>query len=359
MPYVQSSYFYYILFSGFFGALPDVSRKRDRSHCYLTNPLLACATVILENWWAGRGYCPRLSVVENQMSRKNKVLLFLGGFVLLAGFVVRSLLHTPQYVQVLPVAPAYSEALPADAQWLALFNGKDLQGWIPKITGQEAGSDIDATYRVEDGAITVNYDGYEDFDWTFGNLFYHVPFSYYVLRLEYRFIGEQATDSLTLSWAWRNSGVMIHSQSPQSMALDQPFPVSIEVQLLGAREGAQRSTANLCTPGSHVVLYPGEGIYTTHCTNSLSKSYPGDQWVQLEVEVWGSEKIRHFINGDLVLEYAAPQLDPSDGDAQALMAQQDEGNLEMSEGYIALQSESHPVQFRNIQLHPITRAVSQ
>ena len=295
------------------------------------------------------------------MSRRTKLFLVLGGLILLGGYAVQSFLHTPQYVQVRPLEPAYSASLPADAQWLSLFNGEDLEGWIPKIRGQEVGSDVDLTYRVDDGAITVNYDGYEAFDWTFGNLFYHAPYSYYVLRLEYRFVGEQATDSLALSWAWRNSGVMIHSQSPQTMALDQSFPVSIEVQLLGAGEGEgeTRTTGNLCTPGTHVVLFGSDDLYTSHCTNSLSESFAGDQWVQLEIEVWGSEKVRHFINGKLVLEYAAPQLDPSDEDAQALLVKRGGENLLLSQGYIALQSESHPVQFRNIQLHPIASEVIQ
>ena len=151
---------------------------------------------------------------------------------------------------------------------------------------------------------------------------------------------------------------MVHSQSPESMSVDQWFPVSIEVQLLGAKEGEHRSTGNLCTPATNVVLYGSNEVYTTHCTNSLSESYPGDQWVQLEVEVWGSEQIRHFINGELVLEYTAPQLDAGDGDADALVAQRGEAGLLLTQGFIALQSESHPVQFRTIELHPIERTAT-
>jgi hypothetical protein len=289
------------------------------------------------------------------MPRKAIILLSLAGLLLVGFFVARSQLAVPQYVQTRPAEPAYSASFATDAQWVSLFNGQDLDGWTAKISGHEVGVNYNNTYRVEDGVLTVSYADYDEFDNTFGNLFYNTPYSHYVLRLEYRFLGEQATDSAALFWAWRNSGIMIHSQAPESMTLDQWFPVSIEVQLLGAKEGKHRSTANLCTPASNVVLYGSDEIYTTHCTNSLSKSYAGDQWVKVEVEVWGSEKIRHFINGELVMEYTRPQLDPSADDAKPLLAERGGRDLLMSGGYIALQSESHPVQFRNIELHPIER----
>jgi hypothetical protein len=290
------------------------------------------------------------------MSRKSIFLLAVVVLVLAGAFIVRGWFATAQYEQVRALAPAYSSTLRDDAEWLTLFNGRDLEGWTAKITGYELGVNYNDTYRVEEGAITVNYSDYPEFDNTFGNLFYTVPYSHYVLRLEYRFTGEQVTDSPLMFWAWRNSGVMVHSQKPETMALEQWFPVSIEVQLLGAKAGEHRSTANLCTPASNVVLYGSAEVYTTHCTNSLSGSFDGDQWVTLEVEVWGSEQIRHFINGELVMEYTAPQLDPGDKDATELVAQRGGAGLLMSQGYIALQSESHPVQFRNIELHPIMQS---
>jgi hypothetical protein len=289
------------------------------------------------------------------VSRKRRVLLACAVLLLAGFFVLRSLLSVPQYVQLRPVEPAWSAGLAQDALWISLFNGENLDGWTARIAGFEPGVNAHDTYRVEDGAITVSYADYERFDNRFGHLFYNTPYSHYVLRLEYRFIGEQATDSPAMFWAWRNSGVMIHSQAPETMALEQWFPVSIEVQLLGAREGKHRSTANLCTPGTHVQLYGIEELYTPHCLDSLSRSYAGDQWVELEIEVWGADKIRHFVNGELVMEYTGPQLDPTADEAQGLLAARSGGELLLSGGYIALQSESHPVQFRNIRLHPISQ----
>lgn len=242
-----------------------------------------------------------------------------------------------------------SGAVAADAatggQWTSLFNGKDLEGWSPKIRGYEFGDNFARTFRVENGAICVRYDGYDSkFDNRFGHLFYKTPFTNYIIRLEYRFVGEQLPDGP--GWAARNSGIMIHCQPPGSARRDQDFPVCIEVQLLGGNGKDERTTGNLCTPGTHVVL--NGKLWTPHCTNSKSKTFHGDQWVTCEVEVHGKGKVIHRINGEQVLEYEQTQYDPGDADAKKLMEQT--GSSLISSGYISLQSESHPVEFRNIQV---------
>jgi hypothetical protein len=230
-----------------------------------------------------------------------------------------------------------------DGEWRQLFNGKDLSGWTPKIVGYKAGENFANTFRVEDGVIKVSYDGYEKFENRYGHLFYKEPFTNYRLRVEYRFVDEQIEDGQ--GWAFRNSGIMVHGQEPESMGLEQDFPVSIEVQLLGGNGADERSTANLCTPGTNVVMN-GE-LVTRHCTNSSSATFHGDQWVEAEVEVRGNEIIRHFVNGKLVMEYEKPQLDPEDADTQALIKANE---LMLSSGTISLQSESHPVEFRKVEI---------
>ncbi len=241
-----------------------------------------------------------------------------------------------------------AEAAEGEAGWIPLFNGRDLTGWKAKFTGCPLGDNYRDTFRVRDGVLQVAYDRYERFDGRFGHLFYEQPFSHYRLRAEYRFVGEQTPGGP--GWAWRNSGLMLHCQAPESLRVDQEFPVSIEVQLLGGDGRAERSTANLCTPGTHVVL--GGRLHTPHCTNSRSKTFHGDQWVTVEVEVRGDERIRHFVNGELVLEYTRPQLDPDDADARRLRTARG-GELRLREGYIALQAESHPVEFRKVELLPL------
>ena len=229
-------------------------------------------------------------------------------------------------------------------RWVPLFNGRDLAGWTPKITGRELGDNWRDTFRVEDGLLKVKYDQYPEFGGHFGHLFYKDKFSQYRLRVEYRFVGGQTKGGP--GWAVRNSGAMLHCQDPKTMTKDQEFPVSIEVQFLGGDGRNERHTANLCTPGTHVEM--GGRLITRHCTDSTSKTYHGDQWVTVEVEVRGNEVVRHVIDGKVVLEYNKPQLDDGDRDAKRLL---EAGAPKMvSEGYISLQAESHPVEFRKVEL---------
>ena len=240
---------------------------------------------------------------------------------------------------------AFAHGAEADqaGEWLQLFNGKNLDGWKVKIKGYDLGDNYGDTFRVEDGVLKVAYDQYEKFDNKFGHIFYEKPFSHYVLRVEYRFVGEQVPGGP--GWAFRNNGIMIHGQSPESMGKDQDFPVSIEVQLLGGRGQGERPTANVCSPGTN---YVQDGkLITRHCNNSSSKTYHGDQWVTVEVEVHGNKVIRHRVNGELVFEYEQPQLDPKDKDAKKLIK---DGNLMLDGGSISLQAESHPCEFRKIEI---------
>ncbi|MDR1817343.1 MAG: DUF1080 domain-containing protein [Puniceicoccales bacterium] len=237
--------------------------------------------------------------------------------------------------------------------WLQLFNGKDLDGWTPKIRGFAVGENFGNTFRVADGVLQVRYDSpaYEGkFKERYGHLFYKTAYSRYILRAEYRFVGEQLPDGP--GWAKRNNGLMIHGQTPETMALNQSFPASIEVQLLGGGEKGQRPTANLCTPGTNVVVKDKDGkekLYTPHGLNSKSPTFRGDQWVTVEVEVHGSEQIIHRVNGVEVMRYYKPQYDPKDSTAKPLIAAAG-GKLLIERGTISIQSESAPTDFRKIEL---------
>jgi hypothetical protein len=249
----------------------------------------------------------------------------------------------------LPGAPrAAAPQATESGQWISLFNGKDLDGWTPKITGYPAGENFGETFRVEGGVLKVAYDRYDAFQGRFGHLFYKSKFGKYRLRIEYRFVGDQAKGGPP--WALRNSGVMIHCQSPGSMRKDQEFPVSIEVQFLGGLGKGERPTGNLCTPGTNVVM-DGK-LITRHCTNSTAKTYDGDQWVTAEVECHGDGKVTHLIDGKPVISYEQPQLDPNDADGRKLIDEAG-GDKLLREGYIALQAESHPVEFRKVEILPL------
>ena len=230
-------------------------------------------------------------------------------------------------------------------QWITLFNGKDLDGWTMKVNGHELGANPLNTVTVIDGAIKMQYDNYDQFEDRFGHLFYKEPFENYRLRLQYRFSGDQVPGGP--GWAWRNSGVMLHCQDPTTMRKDQPFPVCIEFQFLGGDGTNDRSTANVCTPGTHIEV--GGKLTKAHIIESKAQTYHGDQWVSMEVEVLGSQRIRHYINGKLVLDYENPQLDPGDKDAK-LIIDAAQGAQKLGSGWLSLQAESHPVEFRDIEL---------
>jgi hypothetical protein len=243
-----------------------------------------------------------------------------------------------------------SASVAEDAEWVQLFNGKDLTGWTPKITGYELGENFGNTFRVEDGLLKVRYDQYNgEFKGRFGHLFFNQPFSHYRFRVEYRFVGEQCPGGP--GWAYRNSGVMFHGQDPATMRKDQEFPVSIEAQILGGDGKNERTTGNLCTPGTNV--FYKNMIFLPHCTKSSSKTYHGDQWVTLELEVNGDGVIKHLHEGEVVLEYSQPQYDPRDADAKRLIT--DENNLLIKGGTISLQSESHPIDFRKVEIQVLEK----
>ena len=243
-----------------------------------------------------------------------------------------------------PAAPvARADVKPSD--WIQLFNGKNLDGWVPKIAGFDLGVNYNDTFRVENGLLKVSYDKYKTFDNRFGHLFYQrQKFSYYVIAAEYRFVGEQV--AAAPAWALRNNGLMLHCQAPETMGKDQDFPISIEAQLLGGGPSGERSTANVCTPGTEIFM---NGVMVkSHCTTSSSATYRGEQWVHVEVEVRGAEHVTHYVEGKKVLEYDSPQIGGPNVSNYDPAVKTD--GKPLGEGYIAIQGESAPTEFRKIEV---------
>ena len=237
---------------------------------------------------------------------------------------------------------------PDAREWTQLFNGRDLTGWTVKFKGHDLGVNLHDTFRVADGLLQVRYDRWSGFDGEFGHIFYERPYSHYVIGAEYRFVGEQVAGAGPRNaWAIRNNGLMLHSQSPASMARDQDFPISLEVQLLGGLgDGRPRSTANLCTPGTHVVMR--DSLVTRHCTNSSSRTFDGDQWVRVETLVLGDSVVKHIVEGDTVMSYAKPQMGGGSANGAAPGVLQE--GKPLTEGYISLQAETAPIDFRKVEV---------
>jgi len=238
-------------------------------------------------------------------------------------------------------APAAWTDVP-ETEWRTLFNGRDLDGWVVKLAHHEVGDNYAETFRVENGAIAVRYDKYgDDFGARFGHLFYKEPFSYYVLALEYRLRGTQQRGGP--SYARLNSGVMVHSQAPQSIRKDQDWPISVEAQFLAGNQ----TTMNVCTPGTDIFMQGA--MVKAHCINSSSRRYvEDDAWVSVQVEVLGNQRVRHYIDRRLVLEYETPRI--GGGVANGFDPALKVDGTPLASGYIGLQAESQPVEFRNIRL---------
>ena len=233
------------------------------------------------------------------------------------------------------------------SEWVQLLAEDNLDDWTVKIRGYEVGDNYANTFQIEDGILKVRYndDAYPTFDNRFGHIFYKDTFSHYILRLEYRFVGEQSTGAP--GWAYRNSGIMFHGQSPESMEIDQDFPVSVEYQLLGSDSTRAQVTGSVCTPGTNIVI--DDELILDHCIQSSSEIYMDDQWVTAELEVRGSEIVKHIINGDTVMVYSQPQLDEREQYYQKMLELNNGEDL-LTGGTISLQSEGHPCDFRNIEI---------
>ena len=246
-----------------------------------------------------------------------------------------------------PAAPRASVAAAPKSDFIQLFNGRDLSNWDIKFAKHELGDNYNNTFRVEEGLLKVRYDKWTAFNGEYGHIFYKQPYSYYLIAAEYRFVGNQVAGAgPALAWALRNNGLMLHGQSAESMGLNQDFPISLEVQLLGGLGKGPRSTANLCTPGTNVHF--GDSLITRHCTNSTSKTYDGDQWVRVETLVLGDSVIKHIANGDTVMSYRKPEM--GGGSANNTKPGVLVPGKGVSEGSISLQAETAEIDFRKVEL---------
>lgn len=243
------------------------------------------------------------------------------------------------------VLPAADNAAANREDWQPLFNGKNLDGWVPKLAHHETGDNFGDTFRVEPGGVVrVAYDRYPEFGTRFGHLFYRKKLSHFRLRLEYRFYGQQMQDGP--SYAKLNSGVMFHSQAPETILKEQNWPISVEAQFLAGG----RTTMNVCTPGTEI--HQDGKMVKPHCLNSASRRPGNDEWVAVELEVLGSGRVRHMVEGKVVLEYEKPMI--GGGVADGFDPKHKVDGTALSEGYIGLQSESQPVEFRKVELLNLT-----
>ena len=228
-------------------------------------------------------------------------------------------------------------------KWVSLFNGKNLDNWIPKIAGYKSGENFGNTFRVENGILSTRYDQYDNFKNRFGALYYNKKFTNYRLRVEYRFVGDTVAGAP--SWGYRDGGIQYHCQDPASVDLDQSFPVCLEYNLLGGNGKDERPSGEICANGIYVEIDGKRN--TSYCTPpTIKRTVAGEQWATAEIEVRNG-KITHYINGEKVLQFENPEYDSANAVAKKFITA---GNAVVKDGYISLQSNSHPMDFRKIEI---------
>ena len=240
-----------------------------------------------------------------------------------------------------------SSCIPERENWISLFDGENLDGWEMKIAGYELNDNYRNTFSIQDGVIRVSYIDYDSFDRKFGHLFYtKKKFKNYHLKMDYRFYGNHVNlfKNEDEAWNYKNSGVMLHSEDPSKMLLNQEFPVSIEAQFLGGSGVKERPTLNMCSPGTEVDINESQAM--EHCISSSSKTYHNEDWISVEFVVYSDSIVHHIINKDTVMSYSNIKI----GGEYLSDNFTDKVGEPLKEGFISLQSEGHPIEFKNIRI---------
>ena len=230
-----------------------------------------------------------------------------------------------------------------NAQWVSLFNGKNLEGWQMKIAGYPLGENYGNTFRVEDGILSTRYNQYDSFRSKFGALYFNKKFTNYRLKVEYRFVGQLTPGAP--AWGFRDGGIQYHCQAPATVGLTQSFPVCLEYNLHGGNGKDDRPVGEICASGMYVEINGKRNA--SYCTPAtVKRTFHGDQWVTAEIDVRDSV-ITHYVNGEEILQYKNPRFDPAHAVGKTFIVN---GDDKVRSGYISIQSNSHPMDFRKIEI---------
>lgn len=206
----------------------------------------------------------------------------------------------------------FSETLP-------LFNGRDLTGWHIDVPAMDKDPAIASPFLVREGKlVSLAKPG--------GHIITDAEHADYRLTVEYRFADKPG-----------NCGVLVHASTPR--ALYGMFPKAIEAQLMHTNAGDFWCIAqDITVPDMEARRGPKEnwgvdGKKLRRIPNLTDNSEkPPGEWNTMVIECL-ADKVKVWVNGDLV-NYGY--------------------NSEATRGQIALQAEGSEVEFRKVELTPIS-----
>ena len=208
---------------------------------------------------------------------------------------------------------------PSEAPSKSLFNGRDLSGWHVDVPEMDKDPDAINPFIVRDGLLVSlgTPNGHLITDGTYQN---------YRLEVQYRFAAEPG-----------NCGVLVHASTPR--ALYKMFPKSIEVQMMHENAGDFWCIVEDINvpdmeerrgPKQEWGVTEGKKRRIMNLTDGSEK--PLGQWNTMTIECLNNS-IKVWVNNDLVNHGF-------------------DGTVE--NGQIALQAEGSEVEFRKVELTPIT-----
>jgi len=222
-------------------------------------------------------------------------------------------------VAVVALAGSSCQSL-SQRQSMSLFNGKDLTGWHVDVPKMDNDPDVKSPFIVRDGLLvslgTPN-----------GHLITDAVYQNYRLEIQYRFTGKPG-----------NCGVLAHASTPRS--LYGMFPKSIEVQMLHQNAGdfwcivediSVPDMEKRRGPEAEWGIVEGKRRRILNLTDGSEN--PLGQWNTMIVECVGNS-VMVWVNDDFVNH----GFDCTAG-----------------RGQIAIQAEGSEVEFRKLQLTPITK----
>lgn len=200
-----------------------------------------------------------------------------------------------------------------------LFNGSDLSGWHVDVPKMDNDPSVKSPFIVRDGLlVSLGKPG--------GHLITDAVYQNYRLEVQYRFAGRPG-----------NCGVLVHASTPR--ALYNMFPKSIEVQMMHENAGdfwcivediTVPSMEQRRGPRAEWGIVEGKKRRIVNLTDGSEE--PVGQWNTMVIECL-DDAIMVWVNGDLVNHGF---------------------DCTATKGQIALQAEGSEVEFRKLQLTPIT-----